>query len=423
MMPREIFDWSLGITYTGNFGMDDAQGSSSSLPPFLTKTYEMVDDASTDSIVSWTASNKSFIVWNPPEFARDLLPRFFKHNNFSSFIRQLNTYGFRKIDPERWEFANEDFLSGQPHLLKNIHRRKPVHSHSIQNLLGQGASALTESERQNLSDEIERRKNEIESLVLELKRHEQERQGFEMQMRVLRERFHNMEQRQQIMVSSVARVLQKPGLAIDLTPQLEVNDRKRRLPRIAYLYDKAGIEDNQTGNSLIARENADSSSLSNMEPFDKLESSMVFWENVAHDFGQTNIQLNSNLELDESTSCAESPAISCIQLYVNARPNSPGIDMNSEPVAIVASEPVIAKEQAAVNTAPEAAGVNDVFWEQFLTENPGSTDTQEVQSERKDSDARKNESKPSDHGRFWWSMKNVNYLAEQMGHLTPAERT
>lgn len=61
-------------------------------PPFLSKTYEMVEDSSTDEVISWSRARNSFIVWDSHKFSTTLLPRFFKHSNFSSFIRQLNTY-------------------------------------------------------------------------------------------------------------------------------------------------------------------------------------------------------------------------------------------------------------------------------------------------------------------------------------------
>lgn len=73
--------------------MEGSQGGGSSAPaPFLLKTYELVEDHVSDSIVSWSPTGCSFVVWNPTEFAKDLLPMYFKHNNFSSFVRQLNTY-------------------------------------------------------------------------------------------------------------------------------------------------------------------------------------------------------------------------------------------------------------------------------------------------------------------------------------------
>lgn len=62
------------------------------VPPFLWKTFDLVEDPALDSIVSWGSAGQSFVVWDPVEFSRVILPSNFKHNNFSSFVRQLNTY-------------------------------------------------------------------------------------------------------------------------------------------------------------------------------------------------------------------------------------------------------------------------------------------------------------------------------------------
>ncbi|WOK94304.1 hypothetical protein Cni_G03006 [Canna indica] len=92
--------------------------------PFLVKTHKIVEDGDTDDVISWGEKGTSFVVWKPAEFAGDLLPVHFKHNNFSSFVRQLNTYGFHKVVTDRWEFANDKFRRGEQRLLREIRRRK-----------------------------------------------------------------------------------------------------------------------------------------------------------------------------------------------------------------------------------------------------------------------------------------------------------
>ncbi|KAK4412939.1 Heat stress transcription factor B-3 [Sesamum alatum] len=93
-------------------------------PPFLLKTYMLVEEPATDEVISWNGDGTAFVVWQPAEFARDLLPTLFKHSNFSSFVRQLNTYGFRKVATNRWEFSNDMFRKGERDRLCEIRRRK-----------------------------------------------------------------------------------------------------------------------------------------------------------------------------------------------------------------------------------------------------------------------------------------------------------
>ncbi|XP_051015767.1 heat shock factor protein 1 isoform X5 [Acomys russatus] len=118
--------------------MDLAVGSGaagpSNVPAFLTKLWTLVSDPDTDALICWSPSGNSFHVFDQGQFAKEVLPKYFKHNNMASFVRQLNMYGFRKVvhieqgglvKPERddTEFQHPCFLRGQEQLLENIKRK------------------------------------------------------------------------------------------------------------------------------------------------------------------------------------------------------------------------------------------------------------------------------------------------------------
>ncbi|CAL4975711.1 unnamed protein product [Urochloa decumbens] len=178
--------------------------------PFVAKTYEMVADAATDAVVSWApgGAGNSFVVWDPQALAVGLLPRFFKHANFASFIRQLNIYGFRKVNPDRWEFAHESFLAGQKHLLRNIKRRRaPKPQMEAQ----QGNCASICFGQPKDSAEVESLKRDRAALRAEVLMLKQQYSSCKSQLVALEERILTNERNQQKAIAFFAKVLSNPA--------------------------------------------------------------------------------------------------------------------------------------------------------------------------------------------------------------------
>jgi heat shock transcription factor len=102
------------------------------------RVISFLDESKNTELIRWSDDGRSFIVIDEDEFAKTLIPELFKHNNYASFVRQLNMYGFhkkvglsdnsmkasenkRKTPSEYW---NRYFRRGRPELLWLIQKPK-----------------------------------------------------------------------------------------------------------------------------------------------------------------------------------------------------------------------------------------------------------------------------------------------------------
>ncbi|GEQ72013.1 hypothetical protein JCM33374_g5699 [Metschnikowia sp. JCM 33374] len=106
-------------------------------PAFVMKIWSMVNDPKNHEYIRWNEDGETFQVVHREEFMKNILPKYFKHNNFASFVRQLNMYGWHKIQDinsgsmkddrnqeEVLQFKNPYFIKGREDLLDNIVRNK-----------------------------------------------------------------------------------------------------------------------------------------------------------------------------------------------------------------------------------------------------------------------------------------------------------
>ncbi|KAG9238299.1 HSF-type DNA-binding-domain-containing protein [Amylocarpus encephaloides] len=105
---------------------------------FIHKLYNMLEDPNIQNLISWSNSAESFVMSPSNDFSK-VLSQYFKHTNISSFVRQLNMYGFHKVSdvfhtgsPESplWEFkhGNGNFKRGDLVGLREIKRRASRHA-------------------------------------------------------------------------------------------------------------------------------------------------------------------------------------------------------------------------------------------------------------------------------------------------------
>ena len=96
---------------------------------FLEKLFNILEDPNNNQIIHWNEDGTRVIISDPIKFTLNILPKNFNHTNYSSFVRQLNLYGFSKksniYNSTEEQFFNENFKSKKDiKEIKNIKRIK-----------------------------------------------------------------------------------------------------------------------------------------------------------------------------------------------------------------------------------------------------------------------------------------------------------
>lgn len=105
----------------GNKGDEDSSNSTT----FPERLYDILSCPDVSDIVTWMPHGRSWTILKPKAFESVVLPKLYSTKcKYTSFLRQANGWGFRRITQghDRNSYYHELFLRGLPHLCKLMRR-------------------------------------------------------------------------------------------------------------------------------------------------------------------------------------------------------------------------------------------------------------------------------------------------------------
>lgn len=202
-----------------------ATPSSDVVSTFIRKTYEMLEDQRFPDIVDWNPEGTAIVIKMPIEFGAKVLPTYFKHNNLTSFVRQLNMYNFHKRRTQRYDhvYYHDLFQKGKKHLLKEIKRKNQENSlaniqkalevlESVQSVPNQDATTnLYENQLlKKINKDALARISQLENKVKDLT----------IQNQALQSQISHQKQKEDVLVSFLADSMKQKGITLDQLPKV-----------------------------------------------------------------------------------------------------------------------------------------------------------------------------------------------------------
>jgi len=216
---------------------DETIGSTSKrskpTPAFLQKLFHMLEHASADpndaNVVSWSHDGKCFTIRSIQSFTKRVLPKYFE-SSFTSFKRQLNYYGFQKLNDEQIVLSDDDQSresSENPQkdslLSKKIKEKQSISYRHEHGLLQKGRGDLLEN--------IKRATAGVDPKI-ETKEMKQTISLLEGQVNELQNQVIQMQSQMNVFTDFMSNQMhQKPSIDLHLSQNLNMDINPKSYPR------------------------------------------------------------------------------------------------------------------------------------------------------------------------------------------------